>query len=145
MNINELLQKLKKRNISLTGRAIAEIWGMDETSFSKKKTAETQIKQKNIIQLEKFLNISLLDKENEISLERDFKQDLNLNLENFGNKIKKIMTKNSLSFSEMAKILNISEQELNNIITGKLFPDVLLLHNIQKNFKLTINWLLYED
>lgn len=37
MNILELQATLKKLNINITAREIAEIWGMDETSFSKKK------------------------------------------------------------------------------------------------------------
>lgn len=59
MNIIELQTILKKLDINKTAREIAEIWGMDETSFSKKKKNGTEIKQKNIEQLEKELGIKL--------------------------------------------------------------------------------------
>lgn len=60
MNIIELQTILKKLDINKTAREIAEIWGMDETSFSKKKKNGTEIKQKNIEQLEKELGIKLV-------------------------------------------------------------------------------------
>ena len=37
MNIIELQDYLQNLKISITAREIAKIWGMDETSFSKKK------------------------------------------------------------------------------------------------------------
>ena len=59
MNISQLQQKLKDFNINITAREIASIWGMDETSFSKKKKLGTEIKYKNIEQLENKLGICL--------------------------------------------------------------------------------------
>lgn len=59
MNILELQTTLKKLHINITAREIAEIWGMDETSFSKKKKVGSEIKQKNIEQLENKLGIKL--------------------------------------------------------------------------------------
>lgn len=59
MNIYGLFERLKKFNIKITAKEICRIWGMDETSFSRKKKAETEIKHKNITQLENFLGIKL--------------------------------------------------------------------------------------
>ena len=61
MNIIELQEKLKKRNINATAREICEIWGMNEQSFSKKKKQGTPIKHKNIAQLEEKYNIILTE------------------------------------------------------------------------------------
>ena len=61
MNIIELLDKLKKRNINITAREICEIWGMNEQSFSKKKKQGPPIKHKNIQQLEEKLDINLTE------------------------------------------------------------------------------------
>ena len=60
MNIDELFEHLTKLNINLSGREISSIWGMDEASFSRKRKAGTEIKYKNIEQLEKKLDISLI-------------------------------------------------------------------------------------
>ena len=59
MNIIELLDNLKNRNINATQREIAEIWGMNEQSFSKKKSQGTPIKYKNLKQIEERYNIVL--------------------------------------------------------------------------------------
>lgn len=61
MNIIELQDRLKKRNIDITAREICEVWGMNEQSFSKKKKQGTPIKHKNIEQLEQKLNIVLTE------------------------------------------------------------------------------------
>ncbi len=63
MNINELNTILKEKNIKISGREIAQVWGMDETSYSKKKKIGSDIKLKNIQQLENKLGISLLNNE----------------------------------------------------------------------------------
>ena len=60
MNINELFENLAKHNINPTAKDICKIWDMDEASFSRKKKAGTEIKHKNIIQLENELDIKLI-------------------------------------------------------------------------------------
>lgn len=72
MNIDGLLEHLTKLNINITAKEICGIWGMDEASFSRKKKAKTEIKHKNIVQLEKALDIKLIKTENVDILEKDF-------------------------------------------------------------------------
>lgn len=60
MNIIELQDYLQNLKINITAREIAKIWGMDETSFSKKKKIGSQIKHKNIEQLENKLGITII-------------------------------------------------------------------------------------
>ena len=62
MNITELQDRLTNLNITISNREISSIWGMDESSFSRKKREGSDIKHKNIQQLEAALNISLIDK-----------------------------------------------------------------------------------
>lgn len=59
MNILELIEELTKRNINMTDREIAAVWDMDPASFSRKKKSGTEIKYKNIEQIEDKLNIKL--------------------------------------------------------------------------------------
>lgn len=62
MNIVELEEKLKTKGIkNITGRSISGIWGMNEQSYSRKRKEGSDIKEKNIRQLEQKFNISLLD------------------------------------------------------------------------------------
>lgn len=65
MNIDELLERLTKLNINITAREISAIWGMDEASFSRKKKDGSEIKFKNIKQLEDKLNICLTKSDEE--------------------------------------------------------------------------------
>lgn len=62
MNITELQERLTNLNINASNREISQIWGMDESSFSRKKRENTEIKYKNIEQLEKTYNIQLIDR-----------------------------------------------------------------------------------
>ena len=59
MNIDELFEHLTKLNINLSAKEICGIWSMDEASFCRKKKAKTEIKHKNIVQLENKLDIKL--------------------------------------------------------------------------------------
>lgn len=63
MNITELQNELTKRNINIQANEICKIWGMDVSSFSRKKKTNSEIKYKNIEQLEKALGISIISGE----------------------------------------------------------------------------------
>ena len=59
MNIIELEELLRKRNIQPSNRLISSIWGMDEAAFCRKKKAGTDIKQKNLEQIEDYFGFKL--------------------------------------------------------------------------------------
>ena len=59
MNIDELLDALQKLNINITNKEIAQIWGMEQSSFSRKKRNKSKITYDNIKKLEERLNIKL--------------------------------------------------------------------------------------
>lgn len=59
MNISELKTKLSGKNLYLSDKEICTIWDMDPAAFSRKKKANTEIKYKNLKQLEEAYNIDL--------------------------------------------------------------------------------------
>lgn len=59
MNIDELLDTLQKLNINITNKEISEIWGMEASSFSRKKRNKSKIAYEHIKKLEDKLNIKL--------------------------------------------------------------------------------------
>ena len=61
------MSKQKKNANYQTDKKIADIWGMSKSVFSNKKKDGSAIKQKNIEQLEKALNIKIEEKENPIN------------------------------------------------------------------------------
>ena len=81
MNILELQDKLTKLNINMPDADICRIWGMDTASFSRKKKSGTEIKHKNIQQLEETLKIDLIDRDVTLS---DINGRLNKIKENLG-------------------------------------------------------------
>lgn len=146
MNINELFEELKKRNISLSGRAISQIWGMAEETFSKKKKTGTQIKQKNIMQLEDALGIKLIgDTPNNNTLDRCYDDKIDHKIDGIGNRLLELKDKNNMSDLKLAALLDISESELTSIITGKTLPDWRVIKNLKQNFKISIDWLLFGE
>ena len=76
MNITELQDKLKKLNINISGREMSSIWGIDETSFSRKKREGSDIKHKNIQQLEEKLGINLTSNSNTDNILVDYYPDV---------------------------------------------------------------------
>lgn len=74
MNIIELEELLKSKNLNITNRLISNIWGMDETAYSRKKKTGTEIKQKNIDQIEEYFGVKLVQKSNDVML--DFYPDV---------------------------------------------------------------------
>ena len=61
MNITEMENELTKRNITMTAREISTMWGMNESSYSRKKRNGSKIKYKNLKQLENRLDINLTE------------------------------------------------------------------------------------
>lgn len=60
MTVDELLERLKKLNIILTGRELAEIWNMSEENVSRMKNGNKMIKAKYLEILEKKFDITLI-------------------------------------------------------------------------------------
>lgn len=76
MNIIELQNKLTKLNINIPDADICRIWGMDTSAFSRKKKLGSEIKYKNIQQLEEALKINLIDRETNNNLIKERIQEL---------------------------------------------------------------------
>lgn len=64
MNIIELIRELNNLKIDVSDSDICKILGMDKGQFSRKKKAGTDLKFKNINQIEQYFNIKLTKVEN---------------------------------------------------------------------------------
>lgn len=87
MNVLELQEKLKNLNIDISAKEICSIWGMDEAAFSRKKKFGSEIKFKNIKQLEEAYNIDLtgtykIKQYNEDSILVDYYTDIEVSCGN---------------------------------------------------------------
>ncbi len=59
-----------------------------------------------------------------------------------GSRIDDIKNKNNLSNKQFAEILNITENELKDIIENKIKPNIDILKNLKNNFNISIDWLI---
>lgn len=143
MNITELLTILKFHNIHMTSKEIADLWGMDAAAFSRKKRKGTQIKHKNIKQLEDELNINLIS---EIKNNNKFlKTPRQISIEGWGERLCNIMSDNDITPNKLSKLTKISEYQIGKFILNSKEPTVKELNIIKSYFDVSIDWLLYGD
>ncbi len=62
-----------------------------------------------------------------------------------GQRINEIKDRNNLSLLQLSQILNITESTLNDILNNKIIPDIRILDIFKRNFKISIDWLLYGE
>lgn len=134
MNINELYERLTKLNINISAKEICDIWGMDVSSFSRKRKIGSPIKHKNIVQLQQALNIKLIDTPNHFLYSH---KDANLTQ---GERIKKIRKNLNLKLNEFALLIgsNISDLKLieanKDLLSNTQLCILLNQHNININY-----------
>lgn len=64
---------------------------------------------------------------------------------NFGKRMSRLQEKHNFLDREMAKLLNISEKHYLSLVVGAVMPGLDILNNIKRNFKVSIDYLLYGD
>ena len=144
MNISELLTILKSHNIHMTSKEIADLWGMDVASFSRKKREGTQIKHKNIKQLEDELNISF-STEVKTKSYKILEIPRQVVIENWGKRLCNILSENEITPYRFAKLSGIPEYKINKYILDSKEPTVSDLNKIKSYFDVSIDWLLYGE
>ena len=148
MKYNDLLTKLiyaTKRN-NITNAEIGKTINFERQTMSGRASRNTEFSEEEIENIEKHFNVKLSNVYiSENTLERLFNNDILDKQSDLGNKLLKLKKKNNLSDIQMAGLLNISEQELNNIINGKALPSLKTVYYIKQNFNLSLDWFLCGD
>ncbi len=148
MHFNDLLTKLtyltKKNNI--TNSEIGKVIGLDRQAMSGRAARNSTFKSFEIEKIEKYYNVDLSGLLiNSNSLKRRYDDTFSANREQCKERINIIKNKNNLSNLQMSVLLNISENELEDILTGKTMPDLNILSNIKKNFEVSVDWILFGE
>ncbi len=144
----QLLDKNKKIKQADIARWLETSTSNLSQKFSNKKS---EVTLSDIEKFQKNSGINLFIKVNNSTMivnnskERQFDSNLCIKKSGFGNRILDIKNKNNLSEMKMAVLLNITEIELNNLISEKTKPDIELVDNIKQNFKVSVDWLLYGN
>ena len=142
IEIQNDLQVIIQKKISLA--KLGEILGISRAAVSKRAQLRSDIGVSELIKIENYYGISLYksclkngDRQNDISIFDKFLQ--------FGNRLTLLQEKHNFLNSEMAKLLEISESDYISLILGKIKPDINIINNIKRNFKISIDWLLYGE
>ncbi len=131
MNIIELQEILKIHDINLTGRALAEIWGVNEHTITDKKRTGSQIKSKHLKLLEDKFNITLI---NPIVEDTDFPTA--------GERVKFIRESMHLSQEDFAKLLNVSRAFIGAVEKNKANLSIEKLAYLLKEHNVSANYIL---
>lgn len=151
MNFIELqtvLQKLTDKKI--TQADFARILNVGRANISDRNKRNSQVNTQELELIQNALNIKYYHKADDTnffiksnSKNRCFNPDMKIKRETIGKKVLEIQSKNNLSNIQMAGLLNISEQELDTITSGKTLPNLSILDNLSQNFDISIDWFLH--
>lgn len=131
MNIIELQEILKLHKINLTGRALAEIWGMNENTITNKKRLGTPIKVKYLKLLEEKFHITLLE---ECLEDSDFPTA--------GERVKFIRESMHMSQEEFAELIGVSRAFISTVEKNKANLSVEKLTFLLNNYNVSANYIL---
>ena len=76
--------------------------------------------------------------------ERQYDETIPQRIKNFGKKLSELQAQHNFLDREMAKLLGISERQYISIVTGSRQPTIDILNNLKQNFKVSIDYMLYE-
>ena len=71
--------------------------------------------------------------------------DIYKKLPTFGKRLSGLQAKHNFLDREMAQLLNISERAYVSLITGARLPDLAIINAIKKNFRISVDYLLYGE
>ena len=136
---------LTKRN-DITHAEIADCIGVKHGAMFARAKRNSKIKKEELEKIEQKFNVDVnstitidnsLKKSNEIFLDNQLK--------NFGLRLIKLQKVSNLSDKEFAKLLEIYTDEYCELKSGKKEPNYKILNLLKKNFKLSVDWLLFGE
>ena len=148
MLYNDLLTKtifLTKRN-NLSNSELGEVIGLDRASMSGRSQRNSKFKPDEETKIEKHYGIKLntvsiinnsMGRQNDIGVTDKFSQ--------IGKRYAEIQEKHNFLDREMAQLLEISEKDYIGIKVGKKEPSIKVLNNTKRNFKVSMDWLMYGE
>ena len=140
--LKAILQNLTNSKISFS--QIAEILKVTPANISKRASAKSEITVSELKAIEMFYDKRIY-KSPIYSIKRHFDENIQFKLENLGKRIAEIQEKNNLSDSQMAMLLNISNENYLLTKNSQTIPDTKIINNIKQNFKISLDWLLYGE
>ena len=129
MNVLELKEKLINCNISISDKEICDIWGMDTAAFSRKKKAGTEIKFKNIQQIEEKFNINItgtykVKLQNEESIIVDYFPDIEVSCGNGIFPLSEAKEKITIPLKAITNFSTVAKYSVIKAISDSMMPEI---------------------
>ena len=154
--MNKMIQKrlIEVRNAyQLSGYAFAKKLNIPQPTYLRYETGEQKLSGKLIEALVVQCNVNMYwfftgegamfldpdcnscERQNDTSVEEKFSA--------FGKRLSKLQERHNFLDREMAQLLNISEKAYISLVVGKSKPNIDVLNCIKRNFKVSVDYLLY--
>lgn len=147
MNFTELITDLQ--NLITAHKigqvSIANVLGITRQTMNKRIKLNTEVTVSELLLIEDFYNVKLYPNSSSNTFERQNDVTVTEKSEQFGKRLSKIQEKHNFLDREMAKLLNISEHSYIDLVCGKKKPSLDILNCIKRNFKVSIDYLLYGE
>ena len=144
-----------RKAYGLSGYAFAKKLNIPQPTYLRYETGEQKLSGKLIEALVVHCNVNaywlftgegnmFIDPENN-SWNRQNDILIEEKLLSFGKRLSLLQAHHNFLDREMAKLLKISEKSYLSLIVGNTKPDIDVLNQIKRNFKISIDYLLYGD
>lgn len=140
--IQAQLRDLTKAEIKQSD--IAKALNVGKANISLRIKNKSKLTYDEIKKIEAYFNVSVYTSPVN-SLERYFDSNRTISPKGCGTRFLEIQTKNNISVRQFAGILDISEDDLLNIISGNKLPDWKTISNLKQNFRVSLDWLIYGE
>lgn len=143
MNFQELQNLLEnKAQKRVSGSLLADVLGSSRQNINQKINNGSPVTVLELQKVEAEFGVSLYksgaydgSRQNDTSLEEKIKS--------FGKRVSELQAQHNFLDREMATLLKISEKDYLKLVTGKTLPNLDILMNIKRNFKVSIDYLLW--
>mgnify|MGYP002625786894 CR=1 FL=1 len=147
---NEVLTKLTfltKRN-NLSNTEIGNAIDVERRAINGRADRNSKFKDTEIQKLESYFDVCINDVSisNNSGEEREEVLNVKKNAENFGRRLHEhVQEKNKYSDRQMARLLEIYEDDYIDLVCGVKEPNMRILNTIKANFEVSIDYLLYGE
>lgn len=143
-----------RNSYGLSGYAFAKKLNIPQPTYLRYETGEQKPSGKLLGALAVYCNVNinwLLTGDGKMffnpkdnSGERQFDQTINQRFKNFGKRLSELQAQHNFLDREMAKLLGISERQYISIVTGSKQPTIDVLNNLKQNFRVSLDYILYD-
>lgn len=131
-------------NAKIKQTDIAKALNVGKANISLRIKNNSKMTFEEIKKIEDYFHVSIYNPSLN-SQERYCNLSMVINKKDCGKRFLEIQTKNNLSNRQFAGFLDITEDNLCDIISGKILPDWNVIENLKQNFIVSLDWLMFGE